>query len=97
MDDVFVGDYQENITNMIWSQLMAEHKVKTREELEEMGYRSTGEIAPIENFYLNNKGITLYYNVYDITPYAMGPVSVSLPYAMIEHWLNNNPVVQALK
>ncbi len=97
LDDVFVGDYQENITNMIWSQLMAEHKVKTREELEEMGYGSTGEIAPIENFYLNNKGITFYYNVYDITPYAMGPVSVSLPYAMIEHWLNNNPVVQALK
>ena len=97
LDDVFVGDYQESITNMIWANLMSEHKAKTREELEEMGFGSTGEIAPIENFYLDNKGITFFYNVYEITPYSMGPVSVTLPYNQIEHWLNSNPVVQALK
>ena len=97
LDDIFVGDYKENITNMIWSELMAKHKVKTREALEDLGYGSTGEIAPTENFYLDNKGITFYYNVYDITPYAMGPVTVSLSYSMIDHWLNTNPVIQALK
>ena len=97
LDDIFVGEYQEAITDLIWNQLMAEHKAKTREELENMGYGSTGEIGPIENFYLSDKGITFYYNVYDITPYAMGPVSVSLPYTMIDHWLSTNPVVHALK
>lgn len=97
LDDIFVGDYKENLTNMIWSELMAKHKVKTREALEDLGYGSTGEIAPTENFYLDNKGITFYYNVYDITPYAMGPVTVSLSYSMIDHWLNTNPVIQALK
>ena len=96
LDDIFVGDYNESLTNMIWSQLMTKHKVKTREALEDLGYGSTGEIAPTENFYLDNKGITFYYNVYDITPYAMGPLSVTLPYDMIDHWLNTIPVIQAL-
>lgn len=50
-------------------------KPKTRAELEDMGYGSTGEIAPTENFYLDKDGVTFYYNVYDITPYAMGPVN----------------------
>ena len=57
LDDIFVGDYNESLTNMIWSELMAKHKVKTREALEDLGYGSTGEIGPIENFYLNIKAL----------------------------------------
>lgn len=97
LDDIFVGNYQEAVTDLIWNQLMAENKAKTRNELEDMGYGSTGEIAPTENFYLDKEGITFYYNVYDITPYAMGPVKVSLPFQMISHLLGSNPVIGELK
>lgn len=72
---------------------MADNGAKTRAELEDMGYGSTGEIAATENFYLNKDGVTFYYNVYDITPYAMGPVVVSLPFQMLEHMLGSNPVI----
>ena len=58
---------------------MADNKVTTHEALEDMGYASTGDITPTENFYLSKEGITFYYNVYDITPYAMGPVKVTVP------------------
>lgn len=97
LDDIFVGDYQEPLTDLIWNQLMADNKAKTRAELEDMGYGSTGEIAATENFYLNKDGVTFYYNVYDITPYAMGPVVVSLPFQMLEHMLGSNPVIGELK
>ena len=97
LDDIFVGDYKEEVTTLIWAELMAKHRVKTHEALEDMGYGSIGEIAPTSNFYLNNKGITFYYNVYDITPYAMGPVSVTLSYDSIDHWLNSNPIIEELK
>lgn len=97
LDDVFVGEYQEVLTDLIWNQLMADNDAKTRSELEDMGYGSTGEIAPTENFYLDKEGITFYYNVYDITPYAMGPVSVSIPFQMMEHMLGSNPVIGELK
>ena len=97
LDDIFVGDYQEPLTDLIWNQLMADNGAKTRAELEDMGYGSTGEIAATENFYLNKDGVTFYYNVYDITPYAMGPVVVSLPFQMLEHMLGSNPVIGELK
>lgn len=97
LDDIFVGDYQEPLTDLIWNQLMADNGAKTRTELEDMGYGSTGEIAATENFYLNKDGVTFYYNVYDITPYAMGPVVVSLPFQMLEHMLGSNPVIGELK
>ena len=74
LDDIFVGDYQEALTDLIWNQLMADNKVTTHEALEDMGYASTGDITPTENFYLSKEGITFYYNIYDITPYSMGPV-----------------------
>ena len=97
LDDIFVGDYQEPLTDLIWNQIMADNGAKTRAELEDMGYGSTGEIAATENFYLNKDGVTFYYNVYDITPYAMGPVVVSLPFQMLEHMLGSNPVIGELK
>lgn len=97
LDDVFVGEYQEALTDLIWNQLMADNEAKTRAELEDMGYGSTGEIAPTENFYLDKDGVTFYYNVYDITPYAMGPVTVSIPFQMLKHMLGSNPVVGELK
>ncbi len=97
LDDIFVGDYQEPLIDLIWNQLMADNGAKTRAELEDMGYGSTGEIAATENFYLNKDGVTFYYNVYDITPYAMGPVVVSLPFQMLEHMLGSNPVIGELK
>ena len=61
---------------------MADNKVTTHEALEDMGYASTGDITPTENFYLSKEGVTFYYNVYDITPYSMGPVKVTIPFAL---------------
>lgn len=39
-------------------QLMADNNVSTRQELEDMGYATTGDLEPIENFYLDPTGIT---------------------------------------
>ena len=97
LDDIFVGEYKDALTDLIWNQLMADNKVTTHEALEDMGYASTGDITPTENFYLSKEGITFYYNVYDITPYAMGPVKVTVPFPMMEHLLGSNPILGELK
>ena len=57
LDDIFVGEYQEALTDLLWNQLMADNKVTTRQEVEDMGYTSTGDLEPTENFYLSPKGI----------------------------------------
>ena len=93
LDDIFVAEYAEPLTDLLWNQLMADNKVATRQELEDMGYASTGVLEPTENFYLDKDGITFYYNVYDIAPYVMGPVQISLPYEMVQHLLNTDTMV----
>lgn len=97
LDDIFVGDYKEALTDLIWSQLMTENKVTSHEALEDLGYGSTGDIAPTENFYLSKDGVTFFFNVYDIAPYSMGPVKVTIPFAMMEHLLGSNPILGDLK
>lgn len=97
LNNIFIGEYKEALTDLIWNQLMADNKVTTHEALEDLGYGSTGDIAPTENFYLSKEGISFYYNVYDITPYAMGPVKVTIPFSMMEHLLGSNPIIKFLK
>ncbi|KAA6346607.1 hypothetical protein EZS27_005911 [termite gut metagenome] len=85
LNDIFKGDtYKELLTDLLWNQLMADNQVTTREELEEMGYGTTGDLVPSENFYLDKEGITFYYNVYEFAPYVMGPVEIRLPYELID-------------
>ena len=85
LDDIFTGDYRDTLYDLLWNQLMADQNVKTRAELENMGYGSTGDLIPTENFYLGKEGVTFYYNVYEFTPYVMGAVEITLPYAAIKH------------
>lgn len=91
LDDLFADGYEEALTDLLWNQLMADNRVATREELENLGYGSTGDLAPTENFYIGRDGITFYYNVYDIAPYVMGATEISLPYEIMSHLLDDTP------
>ena len=75
----------------------ADNKATTRQEVEEMGYTSTGDLEPTENFYLSEKGITFYYNIYEIAPYVMGPVEITLPYEIMSHLLSDEKGVLIMK
>lgn len=97
LDELFAEDYQETLTELLWYQLALDNGVETRDELEEMGYATTGELAPTENFYISEDGITFYYNVYEIAPYSMGPTQITLSYDMLEYILNyDNKLVNEL-
>ncbi|WP_300704186.1 DUF3298 and DUF4163 domain-containing protein [Bacteroides sp.] len=93
LDDLFISDYNESLTDLLWNQLMADNKVTTRQELEDMGYATTGDLEPTENFYLSKEGITFYYNVYEIAPYVMGPIKITLPYDVMQHLLSDDCMV----
>lgn len=93
LEDLFVSDYSEALTDLLWNQLMADNKATTRQELEDMGYATTGDLEPTENFYLGKEGITFYYNVYEIAPYVMGPIKINLPYDAMQHLLSDDSTV----
>lgn len=98
LDDLFVSEYEEALTDLLWNQLMADNKVATHQELEDMGYATTGDLKPTENFYLSKEGITFYYNVYEIAPYVMGPVKITLPYEVMQHLLSDDSsIIHSIK
>lgn len=98
LDDLFVSDYEEALTDLLWNQLMADNKVATHQELEDMGYATAGDLKPTENFYLSKEGITFYYNVYEIAPYVMGPVKITLPYEVMQHLLSDdNSIIHSIQ
>lgn len=89
LDDLFADNYQEALTDLLWNQLMMENQAKSIQELEDMGYTTTGELTPTENFFLTSEGITFHYNVYEIAPYAMGAIQITIPYEMMSHLLDD--------
>ena len=90
LEDLFVEDYKEQVTDLLWNQLMMDKQATTRKELEDMGYVTVGELEPTDNFYLTENGISFFYNVYDIAPYAVGAIEISLPYEMLSHLLSDD-------
>lgn len=91
--DIFQDDYEEELTTLLWKQLLANLKVSTREEAEEMGYGVTGDLTPTENFCLGREGITFHYNVYEIAPYSTGATDIMLPYAELRRLLADGVTV----
>lgn len=89
LNDLFAGNYLNDLTSIITQQLIKDSKVKTYDQLLDKGYGTTGNISPTENFYLDSKGITFYYNVYEIAPYSAGPIPVFISYDRLRKILNN--------
>ncbi|MDR0962785.1 MAG: DUF3298 and DUF4163 domain-containing protein [Mediterranea sp.] len=92
LSDLFTEDYSAALTDLLWTQLLIDNKLKSRKEAEDMGYASTGDLAPTENFFLGEKGITFYYNIYEITPYVLGPVQITLSYDAVKSLLREEAV-----
>lgn len=98
LNDLLVGEYDEELTEMLIAQLMEDMGAETKDELEEMGYGTTAEIIPTENFKLTPGGISFLYNIYEIAPYVLGPVEIDLSFEQLDPILNTEyMIVKELK
>lgn len=76
--DLFSEEQQQRIDARIRAQLYGEYGVQNDEQLAERGFFPE-YIAATDNFLITERGLTFYYNPYDIGCYALGPVEVTLP------------------
>lgn len=83
--DLFKPNYQNELTAIIVHQLMVDHKVHSADELADKGYGATGNIAPTENFYFDDKGMTFVYNIYEIAPYNVGIITVHVDFDKLKN------------
>lgn len=84
LDDLFTDNYQEPLTELLWNQLMEDNNVGSRQELEELGYGTSGELTPTENFHISKEGVTFCYNIYEIAPYVMGATEILLNWDLLK-------------
>ena len=93
LDDLLQGDYEEELTTLIEQRLMQDNNAANADELYDMGYGTTGNIAPIDNFYLTPDGITFHYNIYEIAPYVIGPIEVTVGFDKMKDMLRNDYMI----
>lgn len=93
LNDLLIGEYDDELTEMLIAQLMEDVGASTKEELEEYGYGTTADIIPTENFKLTPGGISFLYNIYEIAPYVIGPVEIDLSFKQLDPILNTEYMI----
>ena len=83
-ESIFKPNYFKFLTTQIINNLMKQYNVETPDKLMEEGFFDINEIAPNNNFWVNDKGVHYIYNQYEIAPYSMGPIEVTIPYEDIK-------------
>ena len=79
-EDIFIPNYQKFLTSKIVEKLMEKYHFDSPEKLIEEGFFDINEISPNNNFWMNNQGVHYIFNQYEIAPYSMGPIDVSIPF-----------------
>lgn len=83
LKDIFKDGYEEPLLEMLNRKLMADEGVSTIEGLREKGYFGE-DMFITNNFILGNDSMTFLYNRYEIAPYAMGDILISLDYETLK-------------
>ena len=94
---LFKDDKHEEVNNLLRKQLAMDNGCESVEELIEKGqFFAPNEIEITDNFYVSNEGITWIFDPYDIAPFNMGEISISLSWDSIFPFLKTETSVMKL-
>ncbi len=79
MDKIFKPGSKLQLLKLIKKQLCEEYHVQSLDELDEQGI-FVDQIKVADQFFVDSNGICFSYNPYDIACFAMGAVSVTVPF-----------------
>lgn len=90
LDDVLVTGYQMRLNELLQKALLEKADCKDINELHDKGYLFSMEMYPSSNFVLGKDGVTFIYNPYEIAPYALGRIELTLSYSTLEPIMKKN-------
>ena len=93
-EDLFTAGYFEPLAEKILHNLAKSFNVDNPESLLMEGFFSIEDILPNSNFYLDEEGIHYSYNQYEIAPYSMGVIDVTLPYSELKDILLTDGIIE---
>lgn len=79
LDMIFTGDWYGAVTYIITEEAKRLFEVDQFSSLTAAGF-FVDELEPTGNFYLSDEGITFVYSVYEVAPYVMGGIDVTISY-----------------
>lgn len=89
--ELFVADFISDVDELT---RLAEKIFRTDQGLEpdtdlvEAGYWFPNDVFELnENFDVNSESIDFYFNSYEIAPYVVGPITISIPMSEVKHLL----------
>ena len=90
----FAGrNYKKNLSPVIAKKIAIAKGLNNASQLESIGYTAVEDIVPNENFIFDDKGITYYFNEYEIAAYFVGITEVFIPYEELRTYItNDNPI-----
>ena len=77
---IFMEDYENQLASIIVDKIVKANELKNPQQLEDNGYISPEDIVSNNNFVIDEKGITYYFNEYEIAAYVVGMTEVFIPY-----------------
>lgn len=75
-EDLFKPGYEDRLTEVLRTNLLS--------SIEDQNMLFETDITPSDNFYLTSEGITYIYQRYEIGPYAIGIIKVTIPWKEIQ-------------
>jgi hypothetical protein len=92
-EDFAGNNYKNNLSSILVQKIAAAKGVSNVSQLESIGYNAIEDIVPNENFTIDDKGITYYFNEYEIAAYFVGITEVFISYEELKTYItNDNPI-----
>lgn len=80
LDDILMPGYEQKLRDKLFTALEKHANAKGLTALQEAGYLKTTDIYIPDNYVLQPDGIAFIYNTYEIAPYALGSITLTIPY-----------------
>lgn len=94
LKDVFMAGSEKPVAQLLLGELITEisdrmedTSIKSLQDLQNVGILTSTDMYLPDNFLLEKEEITFMYNRYDIAPYSVGDITLSLPYTEIEKYM----------
>lgn len=89
LDDLFVANYQQELTQIAENYFRQARNVPTGDALDQAGFWfEKNRFALNDNFSIQAEGLVFLFNAYEIAPYVMGPTEFIVPWKSITQLIN---------
>lgn len=92
-EDLFVPNYKKQLTAILLEELSLKYGVASPDSLVEHGFFTVEDIVPNNNFWMNEEGLHYSFNQYEVAPYAMGVIDVTIPYSKLTDILKSDGII----